>query len=176
MKNILPVIALCIFSQGSFSQNIQPGVSPEDQPNLLASNSTAKKSPHEGSAYLNDINTKAIRHFKLLFKTVTDDRWYTMHDEYRVNFTVKDIRCRADYDMNGKWLHTIRYYEEKKLPVEVRRVVVSSYLDYIIRTVEEIESPKNDIIYVIHLEGQTDWINIRVCDYKINELEKIKKS
>jgi len=62
------------------------------------------------------------------------------------------------------------------LPIEVRRLVASSYLDYSIRTVEEIEAPHNILFYVIHLEGETNWINIKVSDYEINELEKIKKS
>jgi len=60
--------------------------------------------------------------------------------------------------------------------VEVRRLVVSSYLDYSIRTVEEIEAPHDLKFYVIHLEGEKDWINIKVSDNEINELEKIKKS
>ena len=34
----------------------------------------------------------------------------------------------------------------------------------------------NNKFYVIHLEGEKDWINIKVSDNEITELEKIKKS
>ena len=64
---------------------------------------------------------------------------------------------------------------KKQLPVEVRRLVASSYLDYTIRT-EEIEAPRDVRFHIIHLEGETDWINIKVSDNEISELEKIKKS
>jgi hypothetical protein len=47
--------------------------------------------------------------------------------------------------------------------------------------VEEIEAPHDVKFYVIHLEGETEWINIKVSDNEtsgseIIELEKIKKS
>jgi len=151
-------------------------MAPESTVIAAAAVSASGNTGHPGAIYINNVSITAVRHFKNKFKTATDEKWYEMPDGYRVNFTIKDIRCRLDYDEDGKWLHSIKYYDEKKLPIEVRRLVVSNYLDYSIRTVEEIEAPHNILFYVIHLEGETDWINIKVSDYEINELEKIKKS
>ena len=168
MKKILSALVLMIIGNCAFPQSLKNSVAsenPEVSPAVSVSENTAPA-----------VMSKAVRNFKKIFKNVSNEKWYEMPDGYRVNFTAKDIRCRLDYDKNGNWMHTIRYYDEKKLPLEVRRLVVSNYLDYSIRTVEEIETPRNSIFYVIHLEGETNWINIKVSDNEINELEKIKKS
>ncbi len=168
MKKILSALLLLAIGNGAFPQSIKNSVAfenPEVSPAVSVNENMAPAAM-----------SKAVRNFKKTFKNITDEKWYEMPDGYRVNFILNNIRCRLDYDKNGNWLHTIRYYDEKQLPVEVRRLVVSSYLDYTIRTVEEIEVPHNTIFYVIHLEGETNWINIKVADNEINELEKIKKS
>jgi len=173
MKKILSALILIMFGCSAFPQslkNIVPSENPEVSPAVSVSENTAPAAM-----------SKAVRNFENTFRNVTGEKWYEMPDGYRVNFTAKDVRCRLDYDKKGNWIHTIRYYDEKKLPLEVRRLVVSSYLDYSIRTVEEIEVPHTDIFYVIHLEGETNWINIKVSDnetsgIEIKELEKIKKS
>jgi hypothetical protein len=168
MKKILSALVLLIIGNCAFPQSLRnsiPSENPEVSSAVLVSENTAPASM-----------SKAVRNFDKPFKNVIDEKWYVMPDGYRVNFTAKDVRFRLDYDKKGNWLHTIRYYDEKKLPVEIRRLVVSSYLDYSIRTVEEIEAPHDVKFYVIHLEGEIDWINIKVSDNEIIELEKIKKS
>jgi len=173
MKKILSALLLIMFGYGAFPQSLKnsvPSENPEVSPAVSVSENTAPAAM-----------SKAVRNFEKTFKNVTGEKWYEMPDGYRVNFVAKDVRCRLDYDKNGHWMHTIKYYDEKKLPLEVRRLVVSSYLDYSIRTVEEIEAPHDVKFYVIHLEGETEWINIKVSDNEtsgseIKELEKIKKS
>jgi len=167
MKKILT--ALVLITIGHFAL-------PQSPKNSVASGNPEVTTVAERATIPTYVSTKAVRSFKRAFKNVTDEKWYEMTDGYRVNFTAKDTRCRLDYDKKGNWLHTIRYYDQKMLPTEVRRLVVSSYLDYSIRTVEEIQAPHTDIFYVIHLEGEANWINIKVSDNEINELERIKKS
>jgi len=168
MKKILSALVLLILGNCAFPQSLKnsvPSENPEVSPAVLVSENTASASM-----------SKAVKNFEKTFKNVADEKWYEMPDGFRVTFTEKDVRCRLDYDKKGNWMHTIRYYDEKELPVEVRRLVVSSYLDYSIRTVEEVEAPHDVKFYVIHLEGETNWINIKVSDNEITELEKIKKS
>ena len=174
MKKILSALALAMLGYCAFPQTIKnsvPAGNPEVTP-VSVSNATSNASTNEAK----NVSPKATKNFNKTFKNVTDEKWFEMPDGYRANFTQNDIRCRLDYDKNGNWMHTIKYYDEKKLPIEVRRLVVSSYLDYSIKTVEEIEAPHDVKFYVIHLEGETEWLNIKVSDYEISELEKIKKS
>jgi hypothetical protein len=175
MKKILLPIILLASGNGVFSQNLKETVVSENNTRPAAV-SNANISEHTSPIDVKTVNLRAVRHLKKTFKDVNDEKWYDMPDGYRANFTVKDIRYRLDYDMNGTWMHTIMYYDEKKLPTDVRRLVASNYLDYTIRTVEAIEIPQNIKFYVIHLEGETNWINIKVSDSEIFELEKIKKS
>jgi len=168
MKKILSSLVFLMLGYCAFPQSLKnsvPSENPEVSPAVSVSESTSPAAM-----------SKAVKNFEKTFKNVTGEKWYEMPDGYRVIFIAKDVRSRIDYDKNGKWMHTIKYYDEKKLPVEVRRLVASSYLDYSIRTVEEIEAPHDIKFYVIHLDGETNWINIKVSDNEINELEKIKKS
>jgi len=174
MKKILSVLVLAIVGYYAFPQEVKnsvatvnPGVAP-----LSGSAATANEPTTEAK----NVSSKAMKNFNKAFKDVTDEKWYEMPDGFRANFTSKGVRCRLDYDKKGNWIHTIRYYDEKKLPVEVRQLVASGYLDYSIRTVEELQIPGNALFYIIHLEGETNWINVKVSDNEITELEKIKKS
>jgi hypothetical protein len=165
----LPTLMVILLGHCGFSQNIQVGV---------ASVKAEFSVPSEqfSAGYLNNISTKAVRNFKNAFKNVRDEKWYEMPDGFRANFTLGSIRHRLDYDKKGNWLHTIRYYDEKNLPTDVRRLVVSTYLDHKITCVEEVETSLNNLFYVIHLEGQANWINIKVSALEIVELGKITKS
>jgi hypothetical protein len=174
MKKILPALALLAFCHSAFPQDLEKGVA--SKKTEVANSLPAMATANDATVNFSDVNLKALRNFNQKFKNVTSEKWYEMPDGYRATFASDGIRNRLDYDKNGNWLHTIRYYDEKKLPVEVRRLVVTSYLDYNIRSVEEIEAPRTPLFYVIHLEGQAQWINIKVADNEIYEIEKIKKS
>lgn len=173
MKKILSALLLISAGHCAFPQNLDKSAASGNPEVAISSTEPAKPA---SAIHLNDISTKAVRDFKKAFKTAADEKWYEMPDGYRVTFTSAGTRCRLDYDKKGNWQHTIRYYDEKKLPTEVRRLVVSTYLDYSIRNVEEIEVPRQGLSYIIHLEGQTNWINVKVLDGEIFELEKITKS
>src|SRR5262252_8206089 len=82
---------------------------------------------------------------------------------------------RVDYD-KGRWLHTLRTYDESALPTDIRRLVKSSYHEYDIYLVLEIEKPRDSFTYVVHLEGKTEWISVRVSRGRMDELEKFQKS
>ena len=169
MKKILTALTLLIIGNCALPQSLKnsvPSENPEVSPAISVSETVDPAS----------VSSKAVKYFKKTFKNATDEKWYEMPDGYRANFTEKGVRCRLDYDKDGNWLHTIRYYDEKKLPGEVRQLVASSYADYSITAVEAIEAPRDVKFYVIHLEGHTNWINIKVSDNEINELERIKKS
>ena len=168
MKKIL--IALVAITLGHFAnaQRVKNSI-PSGNPEVTTADPASNVNPDY-------VNTKAVRSFKKAFKNVSDAKWYEMPDGYRANFTLNDVRYRLDFDKNGNWLHTVSYYNDKKLPTEVRRLVVSSYLDYTITLVEEIETPGSNKSYIIHLEGQTNWINIKVFDQEITELAKINKA
>lgn len=119
--------------------------------------------------YRNEINTKAVRHFKKTYPGADNERWYTIQDGYMAKYRMDDTDIRLDYDRYGNWLYTIRYINEKKLPREVRTLVKSTWFDYAIASVEEIQFGEQ-FIYIVHIHEGEDWKLIRVMDGEMSEL------
>ena len=129
-----------------------------------------------------EVNTKAVKNFTKSYKSQSNEVWHEVTDGLIAQFTSDDINYRVDYDKKGNWLHTIRTYDENKLPRDVRHMVKSIYYDFDITQVQEIEmpfnieNPLNGPTYIIHLEGKTEFINLRVCDGAMDEWQKFNKS
>lgn len=125
---------------------------------------------------VNVINLKAIRDFTKEFKQAQDATWFVIDDGFVVKFKQNGIETRADYNKKGIRLHTIRTYDESKLPTGIRHQVKSTYYDYDIVQVQEIEKPANAFTYIVHLEGKTKLINLRISDGDMEEWQKFDKS
>lgn len=123
-----------------------------------------------------DVKSRAAKNFATTYKSVSSEKWYEMPNGLSAMFTSKDVRCRVDYDKKGYWLRAIRTYDENELPSDLRHLVKSSYYDYSIIAVHEIEQPKGNFTYIAHLEGKTKMINLRIHDGDIEEWQKFDKS
>jgi hypothetical protein len=168
MKKILLVAVLITFVCFGNAQTLK---------NVRDENPEVSTLPdHASHDRLNAISTKAVRNFKKVFRNIDGERWYTMPDGYRVNFTEKGIHCRCDYDKKGHWLHTIRYSIGEELPMNVRLIVANNYPNYRVSLANEIDAAGNTLFYLIQLEGPTNWVNIKIVDDEVYELQKINKS
>jgi len=127
------------------------------------------------SSYYNNISTRAIRNFVADFPEVSNENWFCTQDLFVATFTLNDISYRVDYDRTGSWIETFRIYDEAKLPLDVWQAVKSSYYDYTIYQVQEIEQPHQPIVYVVHLDGKKKLINLQVCNGAVYEWQKFKK-
>jgi hypothetical protein len=174
----LPMLAISLIFYGQatktglgVSNNISSAESPASKTNV----STLDRS---------DVRSKAVREFVRSYKNVSNEKWYNVQDGFIAMFILDDINYRVDYDKKGNWLHTIRTYNENKLPSDVRHLVKSSYYDYNIIVVQEIEIPwepfmdfaTEPFIYIVHLEGKTKLINLRVSNGEMDEWQKFDKS
>jgi len=123
-----------------------------------------------------NVSRKAVEDFARRFKNAFTKNWFKVSNGFVVYFTLYDIQHQVAYDKKGNWLYTIRKYDETNLPADVRHMVKSSYYDYSIFLVHEIEKPSGNLTYVIHLEGKTSFINVRVFGGEMDEWQKFKKS
>jgi len=123
-----------------------------------------------------DVNSKAVRNFVRTHKNVFNEKWYKLPGGFVARFLINDVDYRVDYDKKGNWFSTIRTYDESKLPKDIRHVVKSSYYDYSIILVREIERPSATFTYVVLLEGKTELINLRITNDEMDEWQKFKKS
>ena len=63
-------------------------------------------------------------------------------------------------------MYSIREYTEKELPREVWRLVKSTYYDYNIGFVKEVNQPLV-LAYIVHIENEEGWKELVVRDGEI---------
>ena len=120
--------------------------------------------------FRNEISTKAVRNFIRDFKNVTDAEWFrSPTGSFVVYFTSDSINSTIYYTKEGEFDLMIRYYNEEKLPREVRHLVKSNYYDFSIYHVSEFQS-NDKTAYVVVMEDKTSWKKIKIVD---NEMEII---
>ena len=69
----------------------------------------------------------------------------------------------------------LRYYQEEKLPHEIRGLVKSTYYDYDIYLITEVNRNEK-IAYVVKMEDKTSWKTVKVVDGEMEVLEDYTKS
>ena len=75
----------------------------------------------------------------------SSENWFKIPEGYYARVTINGIDQMEYYDKKGNKLYTIRNYDEARLASDVRYNVKSTYVDYEIRLVQEIESASGAI-------------------------------
>jgi hypothetical protein len=122
------------------------------------------------------IDPRVLRSFVSSYANVQDETWFELPDGFVAMFKLEGIDHQVRYSKKGSWIYTIRTYPEEKLSHDVRHIVKSTYYDYTINSVQEIEKPLEPVTYIIQLLGKTELINLRVCDDEVTVLQRFKKS
>lgn len=150
----------------------------------MAQGSTAQTKPivpdnikmlNPGGVYLNNINTRALRDFVCRYEDASEVTWYGVKDGFIVRFFTDSLPARSAYKKNGHWVYTILTYYESKMPQPVRHLVKSTYYDYSITLVEQIEQPNEPVKYVVHLQDAVSWKNVLVSNGQMDLIEDKKK-
>jgi hypothetical protein len=128
-----------------------------------------------GEKYLNNIPVKAARDFLHRYTDASEAQWYKVKDVYVVICKQDSVAHRIVYSRAGRWIYTIKWYGENKLPKQVRALVRSTWYDYAIKQVEEVQQPGDPVVYVVHLEDATSWKNVSVCEMQLKEIATYSK-
>jgi hypothetical protein len=121
------------------------------------------------------VNVKAIKDFKNRFDKASEEKWFAIPSGYMSYFKLDGFGDRAFYDKKGHWQTTMKFYDETRLPVEVRRLVRSTYLDFNITIVEEVDIP-DAIVYLVHIEDKSSIKILRVTpDLDMDVLQEFQK-
>jgi hypothetical protein len=138
-----------------------------------ASKPDSKKS---NSAKSHRVSPAIMRNFLHSYGNAHDEKWYESRGNFIVVFDLDGMDYQVAYNKKGNWLRTIRSYHENKLTQAVRHLVKSTYYDYDINSVQDIEKPFDPIIYLVQLLGKTELINLKVCNGEMVVLQTFKKS
>ncbi|TKK71543.1 hypothetical protein FC093_00515 [Ilyomonas limi] len=120
---------------------------------------------------LNNINIQVIRDFINNYKEANNEAWYSTGDAFVAKFSIGRVSTTVTYKKNGEWLYTIKNYFENDMTKELRTLVKSSYYDYQIVKIEEIEVPRKErSIFLIYVQDTKKIIILRVYDGEMEVL------
>jgi len=175
----LNLFAALFAATGAFAQN--------DSPARVLNYATAVRLPGKASRvddsnflkpeYINNINVSAVRDFVKRFHDQDNARWFKLKDaSLIVKFERPDIGFRVAYSSKGSWIYTLQSYHEKQMPRDVRATVKSTYYDYSITQVEEIDHVDGvATVYIVHVKDDESWKTLRVCNGEMDVLETLYK-
>jgi len=185
MKKILLLGFTAIFL-ASFATNVAVSqnlnTTPNAVPSILSeydSFSTSMNSIKNSDVLrLNEVSSKAVRHFSKTYKNVDSVRWSRLRDDkggFGAYFVTDGIPTTVRYDQGGNYECCFREYFEDKLPKQIRHQVKSVYYDFAIRFIKEVNMFDNTV-YLVTLEDTTSWKHILVTENKIVVLKEFSKT
>ena len=122
------------------------------------------------------ISDKLLQAFKQTFPDAQQVKWAEQEDKYMVNFKQGDVLTKIEYDKEGNFLSSLRYYSEKNLPVSILCRLQKKYADKKVFGVTEMTTD-SAVEYYIKLEDETTWITVRSnADGNMQIIEKYKKA
>jgi hypothetical protein len=122
----------------------------------------------------NKAYTTVQAEFDKLFSKAENVTWYNLKKDYGANFTIDDIGYRVLFNRKGKLIYKITYGKEKQLPVLIRKMVKSNYVEHLITAASLVE--ENDRkIWVINLEDESRYVIVGIENNQISENMKFKK-
>jgi len=180
MKKIISVLLSVFFFVLSYgdiqAQNLEFISSVKKKHRTKIDELLAEKPIYINGTSPNLIASRAIRNFSKNFKDATDVRWILSDGGgYIAKFIYKGIACRADYDYKGNCLTSYKYYNEDKLPHEIRQLVKSNYFDFSIYRVAELFI-SNKTVYLVTLESDESWMKITVIEGEMTVVEIFRKA
>jgi hypothetical protein len=121
------------------------------------------------------IHSKALRDFNSRFNHAQEAKWFDIPSGYFTCFKVDGFSNRAFYDKKGRWQASLKMFGENKLPNDIRKIVKSTYYDYAITIVEEVDVA-DSLVYIVHLDDGATIKNLRVTqDGEMDILSDFKK-
>jgi hypothetical protein len=117
---------------------------------------------------------RATRDFWKRVGESKDERWYKLSHGYMAQYTEGAIQARYVYDHKGMLRYSLLTYSEKELPADVRKLVRSSYYDFTISWVKELNEDQTRV-YIVHLDDSVSFKEIAVQDGEFREIASFAK-
>jgi hypothetical protein len=173
MKKVLFALSIGFTSIASlnncvYAQNSENSVAFSNTKNFRLSirNVAALESLARIGTYIPDaksIYAKAIKDFQTRYAGAENAMWFSYKNGF-VSYFVKDsYGNRVFYDKKGHWEYSLLFFNEDKLPGNVRAAVKSTYFDLNITLVEEAQTTENRV-FICHLEDKATIKIIKVND------------
>lgn len=120
-----------------------------------------------------NVKAKVMRSFLQSFNGATEVKWSESNGRYFASFLQNGRLCKALFYGQGGLVFSLRYGSEKDLPRDVRRLIKSTYVDFTIGVVTEVDS--DDLkAWVVNLTDSDNLIVVSVVDGALTEMHHYK--
>jgi hypothetical protein len=129
-----------------------------------------------GATPASTISDKLLQAFKQTFPDAIQVKWVEEPTRYTVSFKQNEILTKVEYDKDGNFVSSLRYYSEKNLPVTVLCQLQRKYAGKTIFGVTELATEASTEYY-IKLVDDHNWMTVRSDgDGNMQLIEKYKKA
>ena len=97
------------------------------------------------------------------------------NEGYIVRSVIDGRKAMSAYNKKGKWVYTIQQYSLDNLDKNIVDRVRSIYYDYGITSVQKVEQPGMDAVYVVHLENTKSIKLVRLTSEDIELVQDFNK-
>ena len=122
------------------------------------------------------VNEKLLQAFKITFPDAQEVQWQEQPDKYTVKFKTGGLATTVEYDKDGEFVSSTRYYHENNLPVNILCKLHRKYPEKTVFGVTE-KTTVSDVQYLIKMEDATTWITVQSNNEgNMTVIEKFKKA
>ncbi len=137
MKNLIfcaGILCLIIFfPQNNYAQLFDASVKSQNEFNYGSGNST-----FESNVRLNEINTRAFRHFLKNYPKAENEKWFINPKGSCAVFESDSVLNKIFYNKKGVFVLAIKYYNESGLNEILKNIVHTFFPAYATKTVVEL--------------------------------------
>ncbi len=120
--------------------------------------------------------TQLLKIFKESFPDAQNAKWHEDETGYLVSFTQMNIPTKVTYDKKGNYINSLRYYDEKALPLNVILTIKKRYPGKKIFGVTEFANMYG-IAYYIKLQDEKNWYTVKAtADGTLEMQQRYKKA
>lgn len=131
-------------------------------------------SVHAGIA--GGISEKILQIFKQTFPRAEEVKWAEQVDKVTVDFRDGGISTKVEYDKDGNFLSSVRYYTERDLPLNLLCNLQKKFPGKTVFGMTEMTT-ESEVNYYIKLEDATSWMTVKSgTDGNMEIVEKYKKA
>jgi hypothetical protein len=121
-------------------------------------------------------NDRALAHFRANFAEVQNPIWFSTNDKDLIcSFHQGQRMNRVFYDSRGYWKYTLVSYPPSIMKQDLKDLVNENFKDFHIAYVSEIQSDRDEPVYIINLENEGFIKIIKVYDQEIEIRQTLEK-
>lgn len=118
-------------------------------------------------------NSRAAQNLKREFKDASNITWMLIKDGIIGSFTKDEVKTTVIYDTKGRWIQTLKYISENKMPKDVTSVIRSFYPGYQISLLVEVQE-QDLIFYIIEIHDTITLKQLGLYNGQINKIKELK--